>query len=694
MIVDRGGLPEETREKAEWAEVGRGLNWLAAGVLGLIAICLIHLGVVDAVRVALASTVWRLDELLLVLLAAGLGMLLASHVSHRQARRNEARWAAERSRTHELACRDPLTGLFNRRGLDELARRPFGGQARTLLLVDLDEFKHVNDTHGHGAGDDVLRRFGDRLREAVDGIADACAVRLGGDEFVLILDGEPEESSAAIWARILYPLHVPAPDGGSFSVSLSAGITHWPAGMPIEIAIEQADIAMYEAKRTGDSLCRFDRVTDEPGASPRRLKRMFERELSILPDREARICVAAISPDRYYTAKRSMGHGYAAQVLRTLREALKEHGSGLLIERIAPDTLAVLFAAEDIAEATEIVEKLAARCSQVQAPDGSLTVEALTLGLAGPASAASVRETVEQAQLALDEARRSGRRQVVFDLVEQERANRNVDLMSELRQAIATDQLELHYQPKLSSRTGEIDSMEALVRWRHPDHGAIPPAVFVPISEASGDVEALTYWVIQRAMRDWDALEAAGMARTIYVNVSAQLIGDTGFADRLLAILDGPPNRIGIEITETAVLDNPTHALRHLRQIAAAGISIAIDDYGVGLSSLSYLKQLPATELKIDMSFITHLADSHRDPMIVRSTIDLAHGLGLRVTAEGVDKPEVLTLLKIMGCDMIQGYQISAALPVEQLMAFMRDHDSTAEHVPECAAQFLELVNG
>jgi diguanylate cyclase (GGDEF)-like protein len=668
--------------------VSRWSYW-AAAACGLLAALLIHGGAIDAARSALIDTDWQLDELFFVILAAGAGAMVANRVTDRLKHRSRALWA------DDLANRDPLTGLFNRRGLDEIARRSSVAEhARLLLLADFDGFKEVNDTHGHRTGDEVLRSFAERLAAVRGTLVELAAVRLGGDEFVLVASGEPDAICAAFSEQVLCPIRATAPDGSPFEVSVSAGLTRWLPDAPLETALDQADVAMYEAKRTGAGLCRFDRLSEVQLSSPRRLKRVFERELSVLPHRNAQICVAAVSLDRYYTAKRALGQDYAARLLRSLRQAMEEHKSGLLIERIAADTLGVLFAAEDIGQATAIVDLVVELCTRLEGPDGAVSAEVLTIGLAGPAPASALRETVERAQFALDEARRTGRKMVVFDLVEQERADQNISLMSEMRHALATDELELHYQPKMASRTGEIDSFEALARWRHPERGAISPAVFVPIAEASGDIEALTYWVIERAMKDWEALEAAGIARPIYVNVSAQLIGAPAFADRLLKMLDGLQGRIGIEITETAVLDNPTHALRHLRQIAAAGIHIAIDDYGVGLSSLSYLKQLPAAELKIDMSFITHLAESHRDPMIVRSTIDLAHGLGLRVTAEGVDKPEVLTLLKIMGCDMIQGYQIAAAMPVDQVKIFMRDHDSSAEHVADCAAQFLAMVSG
>ena len=460
----------------------------------------------------------------------------------------------------------------------------------------------------------------------------------------------------------------------------------------------QIDETLFLALSTLSALFATDRVNRRRSSEemphltverPLQFERVFERRLATVSTGDTNFCVAAIGLDWYQAASRTLGYGFAAKLLRAVRERLEQHDPTLLIERLGPDTLGVLFAAEDMGSAQAVMATIAAVAAPAYMLDDLAVGSPLTFGVAGPAPAAALRETVEQAQSALNEARRTGKRQAVFDPREQHRVANNVELMKELRAAIAADSLELHYQPKWSARTGEIDSVEALVRWPHPTRGSVSPGEFIPLAEESGDVQALTWWVLERAARDWQHLADQAKARPIYVNVSAQLIGDSPFAERLLATLRDQPERIGIEITETAVLANPDCALNHLQMLADAGIAIAIDDYGVGLSSLSYLKRLPATELKIDMMFITDLCDSHRDPMIVRSTIDLAHGLGLKVTAEGVDKPEALALLKIMGCDLIQGYQIAAPMPLAALSRFISDHDADAEHVPDCAAQLL-----
>jgi EAL domain-containing protein (putative c-di-GMP-specific phosphodiesterase class I) len=163
------------------------------------------------------------------------------------------------------------------------------------------------------------------------------------------------------------------------------------------------------------------------------------------------------------------------------------------------------------------------------------------------------------------------------------------------------------------------------------------------------------------------------------VNISGQLLADREFAQGALALVRESAGQIGFEITETAVIKDPDAALANLREFSAAGIRIAIDDYGSGLSSLAYLKQLPAHELKIDRMFISGLSDSHRDPLLVRSSIDLAHALEMEVTAEGVDDPVSLALLRIMGCDLLQGYHISPPVPLAELQLFLSDEARHAE---------------
>ncbi|NIJ07502.1 EAL domain-containing protein (putative c-di-GMP-specific phosphodiesterase class I) [Sphingomonas vulcanisoli] len=244
-------------------------------------------------------------------------------------------------------------------------------------------------------------------------------------------------------------------------------------------------------------------------------------------------------------------------------------------------------------------------------------------------------------------------------------------LASDLDVAVARGQLFLVHQPKTHARTGEVVGMETLVRWQHPERGLIGPNDFIGLAEERGEIRRITEWVVRQALIEQRSLALCGHKLACSVNISACLLADREFGRWLLDAVRGAEGPFGLEITETAMIADPEGALANLRAFAEAGLRIAIDDYGAGLSSLAYLKQLPAQELKIDRMFIHGLSTSHRDPLLVRSTIDLAHALGMEVTAEGVDSPAAMALLRVMGCDHMQGFLIAKPLRLGELRAFL-----------------------
>jgi EAL domain-containing protein (putative c-di-GMP-specific phosphodiesterase class I) len=258
-------------------------------------------------------------------------------------------------------------------------------------------------------------------------------------------------------------------------------------------------------------------------------------------------------------------------------------------------------------------------------------------------------------------------------------------LADDLSDAIERNEFFLVHQPKMRARSGEVNAVETLVRWRHPIRGLIGPNDFIALAEEKGEMRRLTEWVIRQTIVEQASLAACGHSITFNVNISARVLPDRDFAEWALATVSAASGPIGFEITETAMIADPEGALRNLHLFADAGIKVAIDDYGAGLSSLAYLKQLPAHELKIDRMFISGLSSSHRDPLLVRSTIDLAHALDMEVTAEGVDSPAALALLKVMGCDVIQGFLIAMPMALGDLRAFL---DAREDATPEASLGF------
>ncbi|PZQ60420.1 MAG: EAL domain-containing protein [Sphingomonas taxi] len=271
-------------------------------------------------------------------------------------------------------------------------------------------------------------------------------------------------------------------------------------------------------------------------------------------------------------------------------------------------------------------------------------------------------------------------------------SNEAADIVSAIDRALGRDEMVLHYQPKVHVRRQTIESVEALVRWQHPERGLISPADFIPALEHAQQMERLTLWTVRRAIEDQRRLRALGQELRIFVNISGHLLADAAFAHKVCDCVKAAPDaQIGFEVTETSVIRDPDIAIAHLQAFDAIGVRISIDDYGAGLSSLAYLKQLPASELKIDKLFITQLTSSNRDPLIVRSTIDLAHALDMEVVAEGVETHASLALLSVMGCDMVQGYLISRPIALEALAAFLtEEHHRRATQ--ETRASFTRLA--
>ncbi len=252
---------------------------------------------------------------------------------------------------------------------------------------------------------------------------------------------------------------------------------------------------------------------------------------------------------------------------------------------------------------------------------------------------------------------------------------RRLALMGELSQAIDQDELLLYFQPQIDIEQNAVVGVEALARWKHNEHGFIPPDEFIPLAEKTGLTRKLTRWVLNKALEECAYLVQQGMEISISVNLSAQNLQEPNFVTRVKSLLAKhkvPPNFLMLELTETAMMLDPNHAKNVLNQLSSDGIRISIDDFGTGYSSLSYIKQLPLNEVKIDKSFIMDMVKDKDDSVIVDTTLHMSHNLGLRVVAEGVENAEILEALRNLGCDIAQGYHLTRPLSAEDLIAWLR----------------------
>ncbi|WP_129794599.1 bifunctional diguanylate cyclase/phosphodiesterase [Sphingosinicella sp. CPCC 101087] len=375
--------------------------------------------------------------------------------------------------------------------------------------------------------------------------------------------------------------------------------------------------------------------------------------------------------ERFAAIAAGLGPAATANLIHRVADRLA-FGHGQPIHRIDEDRLAWIERSADEAELEERLETLIA-LMRTPIDCGRLVDVTLAVGLAEPAEGGA-KQQVANASLAAVRAGRDARRWAWFCEDSSEETNWHLSLLGELDAAMAAGHLWNAYQPKLDLASGRIMSVEALVRWHHAERGPIGPDRFIPLVEEHGRARDLTLHVFDRAVADAMHWRACGLDIGVAVNVSATLLLDTEFVELLrdrLSSVALPAERITIEVTESAAMKEPERAIAALESWRALGLKISIDDYGTGQSSLGYLQKLPATELKIDMSFVRSLVADRRNAIMVRSTIALAHELGMKVVAEGVEDAECLQLLATMGCDTAQGWHIGKPISAEALETFI-----------------------
>jgi diguanylate cyclase (GGDEF)-like protein len=384
-----------------------------------------------------------------------------------------------------------------------------------------------------------------------------------------------------------------------------------------------------------------------------------------------------IDLDRFKEVNDTLGHHHGDQLLiqvgERLRGSLREVDT---VARLGGDEFAVLLPRIQTAEgAVAVASKLQAAFDEpFRLDDLALEVET-SIGVAlYPEHGSDPDELLQRADIAMYVAKDTHAGFVLFDPSLDQHSPRRLALLGELRRAIDNQQLVLHYQPKVDAHTGQLLGVEALVRWQHPERGLLPPNDFIPLAERTGLIGPLTHYVLDAALHQCREWRQAGHELAIAVNVSARSLLDLAFPNQvagLLARWELPARLLVVEITESTIMTDPTHALEILGQLNAMGVQIAIDDFGTGYSSMAHLKTLPVHELKVDRSFVSHMTSNTSDAVIVHTTVDLGRNLGLRVVAEGVEDPQTLQELDALGCDAIQGYYISRPLPASDLLHWL-----------------------
>ena len=386
--------------------------------------------------------------------------------------------------------------------------------------------------------------------------------------------------------------------------------------------------------------------------------------------------------DRFKHVNDTLGHGVGDHVLREVSQRLGDTVTQAdCIARLGGDEFAILLRCGDDANCSETARRIiAALESPILYEDQPLDV-GTSIGIAHfPDHGRDAQTLVRNADIAMYVEKRTKAGYAIYDPHYDTSQQEHLSLLGELRRAVERNELRLYYQPKVSLRSANISAVEALIRWEHPTRGLVPPCMFIPFAEHTGYIKLLTRWVLREAARQCGEWLRAGLRLQVSVNISARDLMNRDLPGEVAALLAEyavPPALLCLEITESGFMEDPANAQKVLDRLAELGVRLSIDDYGTGYSSLSYIMRLPVQELKIDQSFIARMASDEEISMIVRSTIDLGHNLGLKVVAEGVEDRCAWNLLRSLGCDDAQGYFMSRPLAPLALAQWIRSNDGT-----------------
>ena len=380
-----------------------------------------------------------------------------------------------------------------------------------------------------------------------------------------------------------------------------------------------------------------------------------------------------IDLDRFKEINDTLGHHSGDLLLREvgprLRRVLRESDT---VARFGGDEFGILLTHVSAPAAAEEVARAVHRTLEEPFAVQGLTLDVeASIGIAlHPLHAADFDELMKRADVAMYRAKAKRSGYEVYHPDEDESDSSKLKLASELRQAPLRNELVMHYQPKADLRTGRVIGAEALMRWRHPRHGVMMPDRFIPLAERSGLIRSLTMFAVETALAQARSWREAGIELTVSVNLSTRDLIDISLPDEIAGLLEQaqvPPFLLELEITESVIMADPMRARGVLTRLREMGVKVAIDDFGAGYSSLAYLSRLPVNDLKIDRSFVIDMMDDTGNLAIVQSAIELGHNLGLTVVAEGVESDEAWRRLRVLGCDVAQGWLIGRPLPAADL---------------------------
>ena len=439
----------------------------------------------------------------------------------------------------------------------------------------------------------------------------------------------------------------------------------------LALALESMREGIRRRDELVNNLAYVDQLTQLPNRA--RFTEMLHRHLL---HADAPGAVLMLDLDRFKHVNDVLGHDVGDRLLQSVALRLQAlcAPAGAVLARLSGDEFAVLLAHSDARTASEAALAILKDFEQPLQIDNETIDLGAGIGIAlFPEHGTDVNLLLGRAELAMYAAKSRQCGSLIYHAQLDAGSQESLSLLSELRRAVENDELRLFLQPKIDLQRGRVIGAEALVRWQHPTRGLVPPMQFIPFAEQTGFIRMLSAWVLAGAARFAREAADAGLTLRLSVNLSTRDLMDQDLPakiEAMLAPLQVPPGSLCLEITESAIMDDPARALSTLEHLHAMGFKLSIDDFGTGYSSLAYLKRLPVDELKIDKSFVMAMERDLDDARIVRSTIELAHNLGLTVVAEGLETAKAWAMLARLGCDEGQGYFICKPMPQEQFIAW------------------------
>lgn len=633
-----------------------------------------------------------------------------------------------------LASQDSLTGCLNRRSFFEIMEKTFSDASRSgdtfsCIMLDIDFFKAVNDNYGHGVGDEVIRKVSNVLKESLREGDNVC--RYGGEEFCLLLMNTTSSKTIGFAERIRKEIEAidfsDNPETTDLRVTVSLGISDSKNNAKDNRElVNQADYALYGAKESGRNRVMLwgnmlsdqqeGKITEEiktstkeaPIAKPKTLSPVKEDGLVRLTSQRiflqiihdvltqpinpgSHSAILIIDIDDFKRINNAFGYETGDKLIREKHRRLSEmlRGTDILttlndstdnsISRLNGDQFGALLHNLPSKERTEsIVDRIIFSMAEPYLIDGHTIYATCSIGISTfPKDGNNADTLYMHSENAMNCAKnKSGNNYHFYAPENNPDVIDNLNLENDLRNALSNNEMSIYFQPKLELNTERICGMESLIRWRHPQRGLMMPNVFLPIAESTGVIHELGIWVFRQACEQIVSWTEQGFDDfSIAVNISASQFTRSDFIDQLtnvLTITKANPKMLEIEITENAMIQNIEVAQSTIQHFRNIGIKSSLDDFGTGYSSLHHIKQFPIDSLKIDISFINNILNDTNDVAIVSAIISMAHAMGIKVIAEGVENNEQLTLLRDLECDQVQGYFISRPKPQQDASALLR----------------------